>query len=167
MTSEGFNILSANGYIVDHMVVDVFHVELDEHMSLTLREIEKRILGKWKKITNKGITADQLIEERKRLYPPKTNFRRKSEKTRIELDNKTSKNYTLLQITTNDRFQLLHTIAKIINRMDLNIISAKLSSRIGFAKDSFYLTDSASRKIEDEDIQNRLKKQLWASIDKQ
>jgi [protein-PII] uridylyltransferase len=165
LTSEGFNILSANGYISDEeFVVDVFHVELDELVTLTIKEIEKRLLDKWKKILKLGITTDQLIEERQRLYPQKNNSRRKSGETRIELDNKTSKNYTLLQISTDDRFQLLYTITKIINRMNLNIISAKLSSRIGLAKDSFYLTDSDFRKIEDEEVQNRLKKQLWESL---
>ncbi|MBN2738314.1 MAG: HD domain-containing protein [Spirochaetales bacterium] len=166
LTSEAYNILSANGYTSKQGdVVDVFHVEADENMTLTTMEIKTRIENKWKKITEQGVPVRQLIDKHLKLYPLKKSERRKSEKTQILLDNKTSQYFTLLQISTNDRFKLLFTIAEIINRLDLNIVSAKLSSRIGFAKDSFYITDSRSNKIENPDLQEQLKKELWRNID--
>jgi [protein-PII] uridylyltransferase len=147
ISSEGYNILSARVYsTASGAILDIFHVEKDSATSLGSDLRIQNIRKKWGLIVPGLATAEGLIEERMRMYPPKKS--REIEKQPIvRLDNNISSAYTVLEIEAQDRFGLLYRITRCLSNLSVNIASARLSTRIDRAIDTFYVTTGSGEKI--------------------
>jgi [protein-PII] uridylyltransferase len=67
----------------------------------------------------------------------------------VRLDNTISKTFTVLEIEAQDRFGLLYRIARCLSDHGVNIVSARLATRIDRASDTFYITHRSGEKIND------------------
>jgi [protein-PII] uridylyltransferase len=80
--------------------------------------------------------------------------------TRVNIDNSTSENFTILDIFAHDRTGLLFAITRTLFELDLSVGRAKVGTYLDQVVDVFYVTDQANRKIEDfshlESIRRRL-----------
>ncbi len=149
ISSEGYNILSARAYSTpEGAILDIFHVEKD---GVTSIPSERRIAGirkKWDRIATGQATAGGLIEEWLRMYPPKKP-RVMGKKPSVRIDNDISPSFTVLEIEAQDRLGLLYRMARCLSDLGVNIVSARLSTRIDRAIDTFYLTTATGERIID------------------
>ncbi len=82
--------------------------------------------------------------------------------TQVRIDNRVSRRFTIIDMTTRDRLGLLFSIARVLSRQELTISFARLYTRAAVVTDVFYAS-RAGKKIEDEEEIHRLVKDLTAS----
>ncbi|HSF29974.1 MAG TPA: [protein-PII] uridylyltransferase [Candidatus Tectomicrobia bacterium] len=134
--------------------------------TLQIESLEKKpILDErlWQRL--KAELATVLAEEREVTYRPgRTIFARKERAvpvtTVIEVNNRISDMYTVIDVTTQDRLGLLYLITTTLFELGINIHLAKVSTEATRAIDVFYVTDLLGEKIVDEhaieDVRSRL-----------
>ncbi|MFH1266851.1 MAG: ACT domain-containing protein, partial [Planctomycetota bacterium] len=83
-----------------------------------------------------------------------------SARNRVEADNGTSADYTILDVFAADRPGLLYAVARTLFESGLSVGRAKIGTFVDQVVDVFYVTDEAGRKVEDEarleEIRHRL-----------
>jgi [protein-PII] uridylyltransferase len=160
ISSEGYNILSARVYsTASGAILDVFHVEKDTATSLDSDRRIQNIQKKWGLLVSGQATTEDLIEERVHMYPPKKT-RGVEKRPSVRIDNDISTAYTVLEIEAQDRFGLLYRIARCLSNCSVNIASARLSTRIDRAIDTFYITAGTGEKINDPSLIDSLSRTL-------
>jgi UTP:GlnB (protein PII) uridylyltransferase len=82
----------------------------------------------------------------------------------VRVNNTESQLATIIEIDTADNFGLLHKITRCFHENQVNVVSAKLSTRNDRAVDVFYVTDMAKRKIISQEYTNRLIKNLTVAL---
>ncbi|HMA64906.1 MAG: HD domain-containing protein, partial [Fibrobacterota bacterium] len=148
LSSEGYNILSAQLSTIDGKVFDIFYVETDTVIRISSEQHIKNIYRKWDSITKGQLTTKHILDERYRVYPPKPIRKSGNDTTTVHIDNKISREFTVIEIRTNDRFGLLYTVAQALSQLNVDIVSAKLSTRVSQAVDVFYVHSAHKQKIE-------------------
>jgi len=125
----------------------------------------QNISGKWEALEKGRATADSLIAERLKSYPLKRlRSMAATSDVYVGVDNTASRCTTIVEIKTADNFGLLHRIVQSLNKHDINISSARLSTRADQAIDAFYVTDADGGKIEDEAKLKALVEELKAAL---
>ncbi len=80
--------------------------------------------------------------------------------TRVNIDNSTSPQFTIIDIFTHDRTGLLYAITRTLFELGLSVGRAKIGTFLDQVVDVFYVTDRQNRKLHDEgrldDIRRRL-----------
>jgi [protein-PII] uridylyltransferase len=149
ISSEGYNILSARAYSMPAGgILDIFNVEKDGVTSIPSERRIANIRKKWAAITAGQATAAGLIDEWLRMYPPKKT-RALEKQPSVRFENGISPAFTVLEIEAQDRMGLLYRMARCLSDLGVNIVSARLSTRIDRAIDTFYVTDRQAGKIDD------------------
>jgi [protein-PII] uridylyltransferase len=158
ITSEGYNILSARIYSTqDGKVLDIFHLEPPDRPRLPVQRRINNIYSKWNLIKDGKTSADDLVAQRIKTYPPPPlRLPRQKKLVDIGVNNCESALATIVEIDTADNFGLLHKIARCFHENRINVSSAKLSTRNDRAMDVFYVTDGRKQKISDQDRLERL-----------
>jgi [protein-PII] uridylyltransferase len=165
LSSEGYGILSAQiSTRSDGRVLDVFQVETDGTTSVPAARRLAAIERKWEQISSGARTGESFLAERMLRYPQPAHRRETSLQTKIGIDNTISQNCSVLEIESSDRFGLLHTIAQTLARLGINIVSARLSTRIDRAVDVFYIADVSRKKIEEGRSQREILESLYGAI---
>jgi len=106
--------------------------------------------------------VDELLEQSQRriftvLHPPAP------VPTRIEFDNESSRNYTVVDVLTGDRTGLLYELARAFHKGSMNIASARIVTDARRVRDSFYITFEG-KKISDETIKMEIEERLRNAI---
>lgn len=86
-------------------------------------------------------------------------------KTTVALDNKTSDNYTVIEIRTSDANGLLFNITRTIFELEISVVMAKITTGTKGIVDTFYVTDAQNQKIEDEGRLQEIRDRLITKID--
>ncbi len=165
-TAEGYNILSARIYSTqDGKVLDIFNLEPPDQPRLSVQKRIDNIYAKWDLVKTKQMSADDLVRERLKKYPPAA-LRLGLQKQMIDVrvNNTESQQATIIEIDTADNFGLLHKITRCFHENQVNVVSAKLSTRSDRAFDVFYVTDMAKRKIISQEYTDRLIQSLIAAL---
>jgi [protein-PII] uridylyltransferase len=152
ISSEGYGILSARVYSTQNgRILDIFNVEPDGVTHIPSEDRIENIKRKWARIVSGSTTTQQMLDERMKLYPQKKS-RIVQKQPSVRIDNDISKTFTVLDIEAQDSFGLLYRMTRILSNHGINIVSARLSTRIDRAADMFYVTDKKNSKITDEHI---------------
>jgi len=69
--------------------------------------------------------------------------------TKVEIDNRVSQDFTVVDVFTLDRVGILFAIANALYHLGLSIHLAKITTSVDRVLDVFYVTDQEGRKIED------------------
>ncbi len=85
--------------------------------------------------------------------------------TLLKLDNNTSDNYSIIEIRAPDSTGLLFVITRTIFQLGLSVVIAKITTGTQGIVDTFYLTDSDNRKIEDEHRLQEIRDRLLTEIE--
>jgi len=157
LSSEGYNILSAQISTTGGNALDIFHVEPDRMIRLPSNQRIQNINRKWDLLVNRHCTTDKLIEERLRLYPAKPQRVSAEKDSEIIIDNTISKDFTVIELKTPDRYGLLYRVAQCLSQCQVNITSAKLSTRVSKATDVFYVIGPDGKKIISEDHKEQIR----------
>lgn len=149
LSSEGYNILNAQiTTTANGKVVDIFTVEPDTTTRIPSEKRIDKIQKKWQKISSGEVKVDDLIRERARLYPPEAIRQSAVETPDIKFDNSLSRDCTVIEIHSDDRIGLLYNIASVFDRLEVNIVSAKLSTRGRVVADVFYVNTLEKKKLD-------------------
>jgi [protein-PII] uridylyltransferase len=165
LTASGLNILSAQIFTrTDGIILDTFFV-IDAQTGLVAKHdqcekfesiLQRALVGELN--IRSLITRQNALKSQPRL-PDDERI-----PTNIRFDNGTSDFYTVLEIETEDRLGLLHTISQSLSELRLDIAIAKICTEKGAALDSFYITEE-NRKIDSPAQQRFIAEQLLAAID--
>jgi [protein-PII] uridylyltransferase len=82
----------------------------------------------------------------------------------IEVNNRISDMYTVLDVTTQDRLGLLYLITMTLFELGINIHLAKVSTEATRALDVFYVSDLMGEKIVDEQAIETMRSRLQDAL---
>ncbi len=166
LTAAGFNIHSAE--IItrnDGIVLDTFFVTDAKTGLLANREERERFERLLTDIlTGEEVDLPHLISKAQKAGGGYRSVEGEKIPTRIDVDNSASETQTVIDLQTEDRVGLLHTISQTLHELDVNITVAKISTEKGAAIDTFYVTDSLGGKITNEDQQKWIVKKLREAV---
>lgn len=80
--------------------------------------------------------------------------------TRISIENHSHPIYTLVEVQTPDRLGLLYDLLRALNNGGAHIELSRITTEMGVAMDTFYVTQKDGRKINEESAVQRLQKTL-------
>ena len=85
-------------------------------------------------------------------------------KTQISIDQHASRTHTLLDVQTADYPGVLYRIASAIADTGLSVVTARITTEKGAALDTFYLCDRNGKKIESEEMLQKLTREVRSRI---
>ncbi len=151
LTALGLDILNARIFTAsDGRILDVFRISHHGRPEIVMVE------QKWTKFraTLDGVLEGRLdvvklVESSKpalwlQKHAPKVS-------TVVNIDNRVSDDFTVIEIFTEDRIGVLFTITYTLHRLGLSIHVAKISTNVDQVADVFYLTDESGGKVTDAD----------------
>ena len=100
----------------------------------------------WSTIQDELQKKDFKIEENK-IPKNITNLNGAKIKTKIKIDNNSSKNFTIIELTSADKPGLLYQISKNLKGLGLTVGLVKISTRRGSVDDSFYVKKLNGQKL--------------------
>jgi [protein-PII] uridylyltransferase len=162
LAANNLNILGAQIYTRnDGLALDTLQIESLERKPI----LDERI---WQRL-NEELSA-VLVEGQEVTYrPARTIFARKERAvpvpTIIEVNNRISDMYTVIDVTTQDRLGLLYLITTTLFELGINIHLAKVSTEATRAIDVFYVTDLLGEKIVDEQAIDAMRVRLQEALD--
>ena len=86
-------------------------------------------------------------------------------RTRVEIDNTSSREYTILDIFATDRPGLLYAVSRTLFELRLSLRRAKISTHLDQVVDVFYVTDVQGGKVEDASRLDKIHETLLQAID--
>ena len=162
LAANQLNILGAQIYTHnDGLALDTLQIESLEKKPI----LDERL---WQRLNEELLAV--LAEGREVTYRPgRTIFARKERAvpvtTVIEVNNRISDMYTVIDVTTQDRLGLLYLITTTLFEIGINIHLAKVSTEATRAIDVFYVTDLMGEKIVDERAIKDIRSQLQTALD--
>ena len=147
-TSAGLNILSAQIFTrTDRVVLDTFDVTSARTGVLAAQEEKEKFNQFLSKSLIGHVDFDPLIAKQKVANPLYQSLEGERIATEIVFDNATSERCTVIDVQTEDRVGLLYTLSQTLSELGLDISVAKISTEMGAAMDSFYVTEQNGEKV--------------------
>jgi [protein-PII] uridylyltransferase len=164
--ASGLTILKADIFTrADDIAIETFFVATDKLEAA----IDPRDRAGFEKILNQAMGMEpfdfsQTFARKMKPRPPI--YDASDFPTRVSVDQRASRDYTLLDVQTPDYPGLLYRIARAITDMGLNLASARITTEKGAALDTFYLSDRDGKKIESEELLTTLTQEVrrWIAL---
>jgi [protein-PII] uridylyltransferase len=86
-------------------------------------------------------------------------------RTQVNIDNNTSRRFTIIDVITLDRTGLLYAITRTLFEMELSVWRAKIGTFLDQVVDVFYVTDRQDRKVNDQRRLDEIRRRLIDVID--
>jgi [protein-PII] uridylyltransferase len=151
LAAERFSVDSAQLYTrsVDGKPDEAFDIFLVSHPNTSSPELMPPELEKLRSsiedVLSGKVTAKELLGRRSR--PPSWARPGPRIKTEIHVDNASSHRYTIVDVYTRDRTELLHVIARTLHEKGLTISLAKVNTEGQSVADVFYVQTPARGKL--------------------
>lgn len=164
LSACGLNILGAriittrNGRVIDDL-----YVNKNGNSTINEDEIWRRVDEYLKQIEEGRLDIRNVIEKKKRSESAYKKFIPKYP-SRVEFDNESSNDFTIIDIYTNDRPGLLYDVTRTLSELDLSINYAKISTKVDQVVDAFYISGPDNRKVLSPKILEKIKNSLLESI---
>lgn len=131
---------------------------------LTERELA-RIASDLEGLLGKKLDAEALLKERR---GPGGMRERPSPAvaTGVEIDDRASRRFTVIDVYAKDRPGLLYTIARALHEAGLSIARSKIATEGARAADSFYVTEIDGSKVRDANRHEEIKSVIGAAIER-
>jgi [protein-PII] uridylyltransferase len=165
-SAAGINILSAQVFTrADGIILDTFFVTDARTGGLINREerdqFEQFLL---KALTEEDIDFHALLARQKAVRPLYQSLEGERIPTRIQFDNDTSEDRTVIDIETEDHLGLLYVISEALAELRVDISLAKISTEKGAAIDSFYVSELDGEKVLSPDRQSEIEDRLREAL---
>ena len=153
LSSHGLNILSVRLVTSSTgWALDVFRIEHNQgEVDATSADVWAGVAVTLEEIFSGEVDAASIVSKvllnRSRRIGDRTAARRSS--TRVEIDNRLSREFTVVDVYASDRPGLLFLVADAMFRLGLDIHLAKISTHLTAVLDVFYVTDAGRSKIDD------------------
>ena len=146
MAANSINILGAHIFTLQSGVaIDILQVKTQIGEAVT----DKGKLIKIEKDINDVVTGVLRIDKLVKRKRPSILDQKGTPDvpTRIEIDNEVSETYTVIDIRTQDRLGLLYNISRVLTKLGVYIVVAKITTKGEAAADIFYVNDIFGQKI--------------------
>jgi [protein-PII] uridylyltransferase len=164
--AAGINILNAQIFTRnDGIVLDTFYVTDARSGGLVNRgerELFESTLAR--ALVEEEMDFRSLMSRQKTARPLYQALEGERIPTRIEFDNDTSANRTILEIETEDHVGLLYVISQALTELNLDISLAKISTEKGAAIDTFYVCEQDGQKIVWPERQQLIEQRLRSAL---
>jgi [protein-PII] uridylyltransferase len=163
-SATGLTILKADIFTrADNIAIQTFFVATDKLEAVT----DTRDRTTFEKYLNQAMGMEpfdfnQTFTKKQKYRGPAYDV--SEMETQISIDQRASRQYTLLDVQTADFPGLLYRIASGIADCEISIVSARITTEKGAALDTFYLCDRNGKKIESEEHLRRLTKEVRSRI---
>ncbi|MEM7314799.1 MAG: hypothetical protein AAF497_16760, partial [Planctomycetota bacterium] len=166
ITGQGLQILSASIHtLADGLILDRFHVEDPDYEGSPpddrLHEVGSALV--------KAIESPEEIAPTFRQVWRPTAGSESGElevlPTRVQIDNSTLPDATIIDIFTHDRVGLLYTISRTLYELNLSVRYAKIGTYLDQVVDVFYVNDLEGGKIFDESRLDGIRHRLLEAIE--
>jgi [protein-PII] uridylyltransferase len=163
-SATGLTILKADIFTrADNIAIQTFYVATDKLEAVT----DPRDRATFEKILNQAMSMQpfdfiQAFAKKQKYRAPVYDV--SEMETQISIDQRASRQYTLLDVQTADYPGLLYRVATAIADSGLSIVSARITTEKGAALDTFYLCDRNGKKIESEDHLRQLTQAVRSRI---
>ncbi|MDA7632613.1 [protein-PII] uridylyltransferase [bacterium] len=165
LAATGINILSANVFSrADGIILDTFSVVDAVTGSLVGKDRREAFHKTVTEIMMNEVNLDQLVGKAPKAAPLYLSLEDEKIEVKIEFENETAENRTIIDIDTEDRLGLLYVIATALAELKLDLSVAKISTERGAAIDSFYVMEADGGKILGKERQRFVRKKLLKAI---
>lgn len=166
-SASGINILSAQIFSrTDGIALDTFFVVDADSGSFVKREARDQLEAVLPKaLTLESVDLRGLIKKKQPARPAYAALEGERLPTRIQFDNRTLANRTVIEIETEDRLGLLFAVAQVFAELGLDISVAKIVTEKGAAIDSFYVREFDGQKVLQPERQQVIAARLRAAIE--
>jgi [protein-PII] uridylyltransferase len=152
LAAAGLNVVNARiSTSTEAMALDEFRVSHEDRRETVLEEDRwERIRRNLEAVVNGEKDVETLVAESHRwsiASKPRRRVRRAP--TNVVVDNDVSRDYTVLDVYTEDRIGVLFSVTRGLYRLGLQIHLAKITTSLDQVLDVFYVTDEQGLKIED------------------
>ncbi len=166
LSAKGLEILGAQVFTHPNgMVIDTFKVIDPDHKKAAPKERIAGIRKDVRKVLAGKVSVEALFEKGRRFPQKKEPV--SSRDTRVEVDNESSKTFTIIDIFAMDKKGLLFVIAKGILELGLVVHAAKIATRLDQVVDVFYVLGADQKKIESPDAIQGIKDHLLREMKSQ
>ena len=115
------------------------------------------------RIINGEISLEDLVKKKKSItYKPNT----LPPPTFVKVDNKSSENYTIFDISGKDRIGLLFDIFKVFSKYKLFVHIVKVATQGERIRDAFYIRTCDNKKVENKELLDKVKSELLEVLQK-
>ena len=169
LSSHGLNILSVRLVTSSTAwALDVFRIgHGDGELDATSADVWDDVAGTLENIFAGKVDAAQMMSKllvrRARRIGDRSAARRGS--TRVEIDNRLSRDLTVVDVYAGDRPGLLFLIADTMFGLGLDIHMAKISTYLTAVLDVFYVTDAGGAKIDDPARIDEIRHSIVSALD--
>jgi [protein-PII] uridylyltransferase len=158
----GASVVDARTYTTaDGMACSVFWIQDREghpfeesRLPRLKRTIERTLKGE--------VIARDALAERRRDKPRELSF---TVPTRIVFDNEGSELHTVIEVNARDRLGLLHALTRTLSGLNINIVSAIITTYGEHAVDAFYVKDLFGHKIRSPQKLKLIEKRLIEAVE--
>jgi [protein-PII] uridylyltransferase len=167
LTANNLNILSARITTrADGVALDSFRVShtlgpgsmaLEEHRWLKVERELEQVLRGHREVVDLVTAAHRESSYRRKRFVHRV-------PTEVTVDNRSSEQFTVVDVFTQDRMGLLFTITHTMFELGLVIHLARISTNADQAIDVFHVSDRSGRKIADGDPARRVRETLLARL---
>ncbi|MDB6017761.1 MAG: uridylyltransferase [Pedosphaera sp.] len=166
LSAAGLNILTAQIFTrSDAIVLDTYYVTDAQTGRLANREEREKFEALLVKVLTGGeVDFPALIARLKAVRPPYQSYEGDRMPTQIQFDNEASESRTAMEVETEDRLGLLHTISQSLAELELNISAAKIVTEKGAAIDTFYINEQDGQKVLDAGRQAFIERKIRNAI---
>jgi [protein-PII] uridylyltransferase len=145
------------------VVVDFFRVTGKDGKPVLDEGIWARVEGDIKKVLNKEKTVEELLNNRRKIGGEEESL--PGSEPAVKILNDESFDYTVIEITAQDRLGLLYDLTRVLSDMQTNIASAHITTEGHMAINSIYINEANGRKIENRIRLADIRQKLFSAID--
>ncbi len=160
LSSNKINILSSWTHLIGPIAISTLHVNNIPEGPVDDPERWKNFQNDFRRVITSEIDIDTLVETRRQtrgLFSRPSNPRFP---VKVEIDNSTSDNATIIEVYAHDRPGLLYDITRRLSALGLNIVLAKITTEVDQAADIFYTQNQNGNKIIDFDELDSIREEL-------
>jgi [protein-PII] uridylyltransferase len=163
LAAHGMNILAARITTSrDEVALDAFRVSEEGG-----EEVDTERWERVERTLRSVLVGEVDVEElgRRSQRPSILTRRRRRVSTHVEIDNRVSRDYTVLDVYTGDRVGLLFSITSCLYHLGLSIHLAKITTMVEQVLDVFYVTDREGKKVEDPTRLGLIRQELTEALE--
>jgi len=164
LAAHGMNIVAARiTTSADDVALDAFRISHEDTDVMADPDRWERVERTLRRVLAGEVDVEELVRRSRR--PSILSRRRRPVPTRVEIDNRVSREFTVLDVFTGDRVGLLFSITNCLYHLWLSIHLAKITTMVDQVLDVFYVTDHEGRKIEDPTHLETIRRELTQALE--
>ncbi|MFO1091048.1 MAG: [protein-PII] uridylyltransferase [Hyphomicrobiales bacterium] len=159
--AAGANIAGAQIYTTaDGMALDTLFIGREFETDDDERRRAERVCELIRKTLAGGVRLRELVAQRR----PQARLKAFRVEPRVVVDNTSSNRFTVIEVAGLDRIGLLYSLTEALFRLNLNIVSAQITTFGERAVDVFYVTDLTKAKIVSPERHAAIERELMKAL---